>query len=106
MSELLQAPTGNPTCLACLYHRHVDRPLLPIITQWSSFAMLHPPDQATSPSQSTGHRSTGQYRMAAPHRPNQDAGPLRYQAPLRIFEDGIDMALEALSTEDGRQRNY
>ncbi|KAH6871844.1 hypothetical protein BKA70DRAFT_1450636 [Coprinopsis sp. MPI-PUGE-AT-0042] len=42
------ASTGNPTCLACLYHRHVYRPLLPMITQWSSFAMLHPPDQATS----------------------------------------------------------
>ncbi|KAH6907771.1 hypothetical protein BKA70DRAFT_1427588 [Coprinopsis sp. MPI-PUGE-AT-0042] len=68
-----------------VYQHQVRRPLRPIITQWSSFAMLHLPDQATSTSQSTGHCSTGQYRMAAPHRPNQDAGPLRYQAPLLWF---------------------
>ncbi|KAH6871860.1 hypothetical protein BKA70DRAFT_1413484 [Coprinopsis sp. MPI-PUGE-AT-0042] len=75
----------------------------------SAFAMLHPPDQATSTSQSTGHRSTGQYRMAAPHhRPNQDAGPLHYQAPLLWFSHSLKGSTASFNSSQylcGRHRH-
>ncbi|KAH6876486.1 hypothetical protein BKA70DRAFT_1576820 [Coprinopsis sp. MPI-PUGE-AT-0042] len=75
-SELLQAFTSNHTCLACVYHRHVYRPLLPMITQWLAFLMLHSLDQAVSTSEFTGHNSTRYCRMTTPHGTNQHAGLL------------------------------